>query len=168
MFIFFGLKNSSDIIGDYTIFHRGVAVTGTLQNHATTESFCYHVLEDKATKSNNKYVYSLYSEVNKFGNSKYGVYIPLSDTLTLAANNREMEIEFPVNIPITSVLCFEGFGEYPNNILGELLIRLKINPNAFVYCMVDPYESLQKTFLRGWVIIYWTIIRKSRHSTTND
>ena len=46
MFLFFGLKNSSDIIGDYTIFHRGVAVTGTLQNHATTESFCYHVLED--------------------------------------------------------------------------------------------------------------------------
>ena len=80
--------------------------------------------------------------MKKYGNSKCGVYIPLSDTITLAQNNREMEIEFPVNIPITTILCFEGFNEYPNNLCGELLIRFKINQNAFVFCMVEPYESL--------------------------
>ncbi|KAA6320756.1 MAG: hypothetical protein EZS28_054642, partial [Streblomastix strix] len=39
--LFVGLKSGSNIIREYTVYHRGRTIDGSLQNDATTESFIY-------------------------------------------------------------------------------------------------------------------------------
>jgi hypothetical protein len=146
MFLFVGLKNSSDIFQDYTIYHRGLTISNSLQNDAAIESALYHSVESKASKNNKKYVHSLYDPVHEYDTSASGVYISLYDLRNIASANREYTVDIPVNIPITDILPFQAFREYPNNLFGELKIKFRISDKAFVFVMVDPTYSTHKYF----------------------
>ncbi|KAA6377958.1 MAG: hypothetical protein EZS28_026514 [Streblomastix strix] len=43
--LFVGLKSGSNLIREYTIYHRGKTIDGSLQNDATTESFIYNTIK---------------------------------------------------------------------------------------------------------------------------
>ena len=49
--LFIGWKNATDAIREYSIYHKGKQVTGTLQSHATEESFLYHTIRGSTTKA---------------------------------------------------------------------------------------------------------------------
>lgn len=146
MFMFIGLKNSSDLLKDYAVIHNGITVTNSLNNHGTTESILNHITCSKRKKNNHKHVYSLYDNVQKMDTSIAGVYIPYSDLAALGSTNRNYTIEIPVNIPINSILPFEYFTTYPNALFGELRIVFHINPDAFVFAVVDPRKSTRNYF----------------------
>ncbi|KAA6367684.1 MAG: hypothetical protein EZS28_036788, partial [Streblomastix strix] len=55
-------------------------------------------------------------------------------------------VNFTVSIPLDDLLIFSEFSEYPNNLFGDPKIKFKINPNAFVFCQVDPVISLAKFY----------------------
>ena len=145
-FLFVGLKNGSDIIKDYTIFHKNIAVTDTLQNDATVESALYHIVEDKDSKNNKKHVHSLYDSVHEMDTSCCGIYLSYYDLKSINASTNTLTVNIPVNIPITDILAFQAFTEYPNSIFGDLKIKFRINPGAFVFAMVDPHASAKKHF----------------------
>lgn len=146
MFLFIGLKNTSDILKDIATIHNGITVTNTLNNHGTTESILNHITCSKRKKNNHKHVYSLYENIQKMDTSVAGVYIPYSDLANLGSTNRNYTIEIPFNIPINSILPFEYFTTYPNALFGELRIVFHVNPDAFVFAVVDPRKSTRNYF----------------------
>ncbi|KAA6402025.1 MAG: hypothetical protein EZS28_002455 [Streblomastix strix] len=54
---------------------------------------------------------------------------------------------FTISIPLDDLLIFFAFSEYPNSLFGDLKIQFKINPNAFVFCQVDPVLSMAKYYI---------------------
>jgi hypothetical protein len=47
-----------------------------------------------------------------------------------------------VNINFDDLILFENMYEYPSSILGKLELKLKVSPDALVWCCVDPKKSL--------------------------
>ncbi|KAA6345345.1 MAG: hypothetical protein EZS28_052169, partial [Streblomastix strix] len=149
-YIFVGLKNSAELIREYVLYHRGKTIDGSLQNDATTESFIYNTIKPKSEKNNNKFVHSLYENIRGDDISCCERYLSMkaiSDALApQQAVPYVMAVSFTVSIPLDDLLIFSAFSEYPNSIFGDLKIKFKINPNAFVFCQVDPVISLAKFY----------------------
>ncbi|KAA6355328.1 MAG: hypothetical protein EZS28_049146 [Streblomastix strix] len=57
-----------------------------------------------------------------------------------------MPVGFTVSIPLDDLLIFSAFSEYPSSLFGDLKIKFKINPSAFVFCQVDPVFSKAKYY----------------------
>ncbi|KAA6355417.1 MAG: hypothetical protein EZS28_049056, partial [Streblomastix strix] len=55
-------------------------------------------------------------------------------------------IRFRVSIPLDDLLIFSAFTDYPNGLFGDLKIKFKINPHAFVFCQVNPIISMAKYY----------------------
>ncbi|KAA6403108.1 MAG: hypothetical protein EZS28_001367 [Streblomastix strix] len=45
--LFVGLKSGSNLVREYTIYHRGETIDGNLQSNATAESFIYNTIKPK-------------------------------------------------------------------------------------------------------------------------
>ncbi|KAA6390292.1 MAG: hypothetical protein EZS28_014184 [Streblomastix strix] len=70
-----------------------------------------------------------------------------------------MPIAFTVSIPLDDLLIFSAFSEYINSLFGDLKIKFKINPSAFIFCQVDPVISLAK---------FYTICKDELMSSSQD
>ncbi|KAA6390308.1 MAG: hypothetical protein EZS28_014166 [Streblomastix strix] len=55
-------------------------------------------------------------------------------------------VSFTVSIPQDDLLIFSAFSEYSNSLFGDFKIKFKINPNAFLFCQVDPIILLAKFY----------------------
>ncbi|KAA6372481.1 MAG: hypothetical protein EZS28_031992, partial [Streblomastix strix] len=126
--LFVGLKSGSNLIREYTIYHRGKTIDGSLQNDATTESFIYNTIKPKTC----------------------GTYISMREIEELIGNQTAVPytipIRFRVSIPFDDLLIFSAFTDYPNGLFGDLKIKFKINPHAFVFCQVNPIISMAKYY----------------------
>ncbi|KAA6399672.1 MAG: hypothetical protein EZS28_004805 [Streblomastix strix] len=147
-FIFVGLKNSAELIKQYVLYHRGNTIDGSLQNDATTESFIYNTIKPKSEKNNKKFVHSLYQNVRKDDISCCGRYLSIKEISEVLAPQTSspyaMPVGFTISIPLDDLLIFFAFSEYPNSLFGDLKIKFKINPSAFVFCQEDPVLSMAK------------------------
>ena len=143
--LFIGLKHSTDCIGEYSIYHKGKQITGTLQSNGTAESFLYHTYRSQESLSNRRGIHSVASIVSKGDrSSSCGEFIKFSqlnghDTIT---------IPFTFTIPFNDILCFQQFREYPSKFFGDLELRFKFNKNAFVFMQVDPEYSIKSYRVR--------------------
>ncbi|KAA6359546.1 MAG: hypothetical protein EZS28_044927, partial [Streblomastix strix] len=94
--LFVGLKSGSNLIREYTIYHRGKTIDGSLQNDATTESFIYNTIKPKTC----------------------GTYIRMREIEELIGNQTAVPytipIRFRVCIPLDDLLIFSAFTDYPN------------------------------------------------------
>ncbi|KAA6400043.1 MAG: hypothetical protein EZS28_004431 [Streblomastix strix] len=149
-FIFFGLKNSAELIREYVLYHRGRTIDGSLQNDATTESFIYNTIKPKCEKNNNRFVHSFYENVRQYDISCCGRYLSIKEISEVLAPQSavpySMPVGFTVSIPLDDLLIFSAFSEYLNSLFGDLKIKFKINPSAFVFCQVDPIQSMAKYY----------------------
>ncbi|KAA6398152.1 MAG: hypothetical protein EZS28_006325 [Streblomastix strix] len=116
---FVGLKSGSNIIREYTVYHRGRTIDGSLQNDATTESFIYNTIKPKEIE-------------DVIGQQKNVPYM--------------MHVRFRISVPLDDLLIFSSFTDYPNGMFGDLKVKFKINPNAFVFAQVNPTVSLAKYY----------------------
>ncbi|KAA6358503.1 MAG: hypothetical protein EZS28_045970, partial [Streblomastix strix] len=130
--LFVGLKSGSNIIREYTVYHRGRTIDGSLQNDATTESFIYNTIKPKSEKNNRKHIHSLYENIHKFDTSACGTYITMRDIEEAIADQGsvpyKMPVRFRVSVPLDDLLIFSAFTDYPNGMFGDLKIKFKINP----------------------------------------
>ncbi|KAA6377662.1 MAG: hypothetical protein EZS28_026810 [Streblomastix strix] len=149
-FIFVGLNNSAELIKQYVLQHSGKTIDGSLQNDATTESFIYNSIKPKSEKNNNRFVHSLYENVHKDDISCCRRYLSIkeiSKVLTPQTSSPyAMPVGFTVSISLDDLLIFSAFSEYPNSLFGDIKIKFKINPSAFVFCQVDPVLSMAKYY----------------------
>ncbi|KAA6359839.1 MAG: hypothetical protein EZS28_044635 [Streblomastix strix] len=148
--LFIGLKSTSQVIREYTIYHRGRTIDGTLQNDSTTEQFIYNTVKPRSEKNSRKRIHSLYENIHKYDTSTCGTYITIreiedaiKDQVSVAYT---MPIRFRLSIPLDDILVFSGFTDYPNSLFGDLKIKFKINPNAFVFAQVNPIISMAKYY----------------------
>ncbi|KAA6387865.1 MAG: hypothetical protein EZS28_016610 [Streblomastix strix] len=95
--LFVGLKSGSNLIREYTIYHRGKTIDGSLQNDTTNESFIYNTINPKSS----------------------GTYICMREIEELIGNQTAVPytipIRFRVNIPLDDLLIFSAFTDYPND-----------------------------------------------------
>ena len=150
--VFIGWKNATDAIREYSIYHKGKQVTGTLQSHATQESFLYHTIRGQDDLEYHKGRYSLAEAVAKCDYASYcGQYVSLK---TLAeAGTDTFYLTFDLQIPYCDLLCFQQFEEYPNEIFGKLELYFKFNKDSLVYIQTDPAESIP-LFYKGSRSLY--------------
>ncbi|KAA6400467.1 MAG: hypothetical protein EZS28_004006 [Streblomastix strix] len=150
-FIFVGLKNSAELIREYVLYQRGKTIDGSLQNDSTAESFIYNTIKPKSEKINNRFVHSLYENVRKDDISCCGRYLSINEISNVLALQSAIPYVIPVNftvsIPLDDLLIFSAFSEYPNSLFGDLKMRFKINPSAFVFCQVDPIILIAKYYI---------------------
>ncbi|KAA6363641.1 MAG: hypothetical protein EZS28_040832, partial [Streblomastix strix] len=147
-FIFVGLKSSALLIREYILYHRGRTIDGSLQNDSTTEQFIHNTMKPKSEKINNRFIHSLYENVRKNNISHCVKYLSIKDISDALAPQTAapyvMPVNFSVSIPLDDLLIFSAFSEYPNSQLSDLKIKFKINPNAFVFCQIDPVISMAR------------------------
>jgi hypothetical protein len=62
-FLFFGLKNGSDVLRSYQLMHRGKPVGNSLQTQGTITSFLMNLFLDKQSKENNGCCHSCWQNV---------------------------------------------------------------------------------------------------------
>ncbi|KAA6387362.1 MAG: hypothetical protein EZS28_017112 [Streblomastix strix] len=146
--LFIGRKSASQVIREETIYHRGRTIDGTLQNDSTTEQFIYNTVKPRSEKNNRKYIHSLYENIHKYDASACGTYATIREIEEAIKDQvsipYSMPIRFRLLIPLDDIFVFSGFTDYPNSLFGDLKIKFKINPNAFVFAQVNPIISMAK------------------------
>ncbi|KAA6380703.1 MAG: hypothetical protein EZS28_023768, partial [Streblomastix strix] len=135
---------------EYTIYHRGRTIDGTLQNDSTTEQFIYNTVKPRSEKNNRKHIHSLYENIHKYDTSACGTYVTIREIEEAIKDQISvpytMPIRFRLSIPLDDILIFSGFTDYSNSLFGDLKIKFKINPNAFVIAQVNPIISMAKYY----------------------
>ena len=153
---FIGLKNSSDCIGEYAVYHKGKQVNGTLQSNATVESFLYHTFRAEEDLMHRPNEHSVASAVRRMDTlSACGEFRWLNDIQKdVDLRNGEFTLHHTINIPFNDILCFQQFRSYPAALFGDLELRMKFNANAFVSMICDPQSSAEKMMtslsIRDW------------------
>ena len=143
--VFIGWKNASDAIREYSIYHKGKQVTGTLQSHATEESFLYHTIRGQDDLEYHKGRYSIAESVAAGKYDSYcGEFVSL-ETLASAGTNT-FYITFDLQIPYDDILCFQQFQEYPNALFGLLEFYFKFNKDSLVYMQTDPVNGIKTLY----------------------
>ena len=145
-FVFIGLKASPHIIRDYRFKHNDTVIQTSNQASAITENFLYSTFKADSEISNHKFVFSTYKEVSERENSICGMYIPLKE---IAAGT--LTKKFEIVIPYQELLPLEAFNEFPNCIFGDLTFNFHVSYDAFVYCEVNPKESIAKGITQGLI-----------------
>ncbi|KAA6363285.1 MAG: hypothetical protein EZS28_041188 [Streblomastix strix] len=148
--LFIGLKSASQIIKEYIIYHRGRTIDDTLKNDSITEQFIYNTVKPRNEKNNRKPIHLLYENIPNCDTSACGTYVTIrkiegafKDQVSIPYT---MPIRFRLSIPLDGILVFSGFADYPNSLFGDLKIKLKINPNAFVFAQMNPIISMVKYY----------------------
>ncbi|KAA6387497.1 MAG: hypothetical protein EZS28_016975 [Streblomastix strix] len=148
--LFVGLKSGSNLIRKYTIYHKGKTIDGNLQNDSTTEQFIYNTIKPRSEKNDRKHIHSLNENIHKYDTSACGTYVTIRKIEEAIKNQVSipytMLIRFRLSIPLDDVLVFSGFTDYPNSLFGDLKIKFKINPNAFVFAQVNLIISMAKYY----------------------
>ncbi|KAA6384310.1 MAG: hypothetical protein EZS28_020164 [Streblomastix strix] len=148
--LFIRLKSASQIIREYTIYRRGRTIDGTLQNDSTTEQFVYNTVKPKSEKNNRKHIHSLYENIYKYDASACGTYVTIREREEAIKDQVSIPytilIRFRLSIPLDDILVFNGFTDYHNSLFGDFKIKIKINPNAFVFAQVNPIISMAKYY----------------------
>ena len=167
---FVGLKNSSDFIQEYAIFHKGKQVTGTLQSNATVESFLYHNFRSETDLAFKPHIHTVAHAAKNYDTSSVcGVFASLHELqasmarTTIAAppdqagaeeikrNDKGegvVQMTFEIDIPFNDILPFQQFRTYPAALFGDLELRYRVNPRAFVLLTCDPENCLRR-FVEG-------------------
>ena len=143
--LFIGFKHNTDCLREYSIYHKGHLVDGTLQSNGSRESFLYHSIRGQDDLEYHKGEHSLAECVARGDQASYcGVYVPLSE---LQAAGTDVFYEtFNINIPYNDILPFQAFTAYPNAIFGKLELYFKFNKDALVYMQVDPLKSIDDEY----------------------
>ncbi|KAA6377807.1 MAG: hypothetical protein EZS28_026666 [Streblomastix strix] len=148
--LFIGLKSASQVIREYTIYHRGRTIDGTLQNDSTTEQFIYNTVKPRSEKNNRKHIHSLYENIHKYDTSACDTYLTIREIKNAIKDQESvpytLPIRFRLSIQLDDILVLSGFTDYPNSLFGDLKIKFKTTPNAFIFTQVNPIISMAKYY----------------------
>ena len=150
LFVFVGLKNSSDFISEYAIYHKGKQVAGTLQSNATVESFLYHASRSEGEMKNRTGIHSVAEYVARGDETNAcGVYLGLDEIqAAMATTTHTISVDLHLDIPFNDILIFQQFQTYPSALFGDLELRFKVNPNALVCMQCNPLDTIQEQAIR--------------------
>ncbi|KAA6353442.1 MAG: hypothetical protein EZS28_051031, partial [Streblomastix strix] len=159
--LFVGLKSGSNLIREYTIYHRGKTIDGTLQNDATTESFIYNTIKPKREKNNRKHMNSLYENIHNFDMSASGTYISIREIEELigiqTAVPYTIPIRFRVSIPLDDLLIFTAFTDYPKCLFVNPIISMAkyytMNKDELLGCSQQKLMDIDLMF-RNWSLTF--------------
>jgi hypothetical protein len=153
-FIFFGLKNGSDVLRSYQLMHRGKPVGNSLQTQGTITSFLMNLFLDKQSKENNGSCHSCWQNVMDDNGRWCGAKISYFDIWTkMLGGNPDgtmpsptptvKHLQLPLSVSFTLGMLpeFQVFRDYLND-FGELALKFYVNPDAFVWCPMDPAKTL--------------------------
>ena len=147
--LFIGLKNSSDFIQEYAVYHKGKQIAGTLQSNATVESFLYHASRPQIETLNKPGIHSVAEKVAAGDDtSACGCFVDLEDLQTAVADTHTIDINLQISIPFNDILIFQQFQTYPASLFGDLELRFKVNPNALVCLQCNPLDTLKRRAIR--------------------
>ena len=149
--VFVGLKHSTDAIGEYSVYHKGKQISGSLQSNATIESFLYHTYRSEDDLMNRRGTHTIARcAASNDLSSICGQYVSISDLKTAqSATGSKINIQFTLIIPFNDILAFQQFNGYPASLFGELELKFKFNKNAFVCLQCDPVEAIKAYIARN-------------------
>ena len=147
--VFVGLKHSPECLGEYSIYHKGKQIAGTLQSYGTTEAFLYHVYRGQDDIMHRCGVHSVAEEVAKGDlSSVCGKYVNLQELSEASVAGNGITVNFTFLIPFNDILAFQQFRDYPSALFGQLELKFKFNKWAFVCLPCDPAATIKTSLLR--------------------
>ena len=143
--VFIGLKHSTDCIGEYSVYHKGKQISGTLQSNATTESFLYHTYRSEDDLLNRRGTHTVARYAAEGNTSSVcGEYVSIADLKTAQGQTgSKIRMNFKFNIPFNDILAFQQFEGYPASLFGELELKFKFNKHAFVVLQCNPLKTIR-------------------------
>ena len=142
--VFVGLKHSTDCIGEYSVYHKGKQISGTLQSNATTESFLYHTYRSEDDLMNRRGTHTIARcAASNDLSSICGEYISADALKTAQGSSGKIQVAFTFIIPFNDILAFQQFQAYPSGLFGELELKFKFNKNALVCLQCHPIEAIK-------------------------
>lgn len=127
-----GLKNAPEIIRQLEMENENVDCD-YLQTDMTRETNAYHNFKPKSEKMTRKFSHTPYENIHEYDNSIAGTYI---DPTTFTANTPQ-DVFIDLSFWINDLLGLQAFGDWHNS-FGELVAKLILSRDAFVWCQVNP------------------------------
>jgi hypothetical protein len=144
-FIFFGFKSATDVISKLNVKYNNLDISDAITDKYKYQSFYINVVKPKIEKENKKNIHTLWEEAHDFNQSICGKYVSYWELYQahLSGNNK-ITIVFPVNIKFDDIIHFLAMDEYPNSVFGQLRLTIQVQPDALVWCPVNPRASIEK------------------------
>ena len=154
---FIGLKNASDCISDYALYHKGIQIMANAEGNGSLESFIYNSLRGEEEIKYRAGVHSVAEEVNKMNyRSHCGAYMKLFDFQEAVQNNENINVQFTFLIPYTDIPVFQEFQSYPSALFGDLELRFKFTSRPFLTMICDPETTIRKQGTEGKIAVLTT------------
>jgi hypothetical protein len=97
---------------------------------------------DKENKANN---FTLWDEAYSHNFFVCGQYLSMWELYQAKlSDSNAINVDFPVIIGFDDLLPFQNFGDFPSCVLGDFKLIIRVNPDALVWCTVDPAQSIKQ------------------------
>ena len=141
--LFVGWKNSNECIRQLEVENNNVDCE-YLQTESMKEGCAYSAYMPDEKKKNRRYTHSRWEDVEMGVPGVCGTYIDLDTAIDTTVNNTlrnasGSEFSFETIIPITDLLAFQAFDEWPGN-LGDIVLKLYFSRQSMVYAFCDPQK----------------------------
>ena len=155
--LFIGWKNANEVIKQLQIENCNVD-TKYMQRESAKEGFCYSTFKPNEEKKNNLFAHTTYENARTGFRGVCGGYIEvdpsknpeLIEEQASGASPYKIKQAFTVKnleviLPITDILCFRNFEDYPGA-LGDIVLKMYLNKNSMVYAQCDPKETFDQNY----------------------
>jgi hypothetical protein len=143
-YFFIVFKNDTDCIKYYRIQHNGRDIGSTIKDKVQLESYLLNVMRPKSDKENKANSFTLWEDAYLHNVLVCG-YISMWDIYQASLTGENaLRITFPVIIGFDDLLPFQNFSDFPSCVLGDFKLYIRVSPDVFVWCSVNPQESIKQ------------------------
>ena len=144
---FVGWKNANEAIRQLEVENNNVDCE-YLQTESMKEACAYSAYMPEEEKKSRRFAHSRWEAVEKGVPGQAGVYITTEDAATIT-DGIVVDKSFETVIPITDLLAFQAFEEFPGS-LGDIVLKFYFSKQSMVYGCVDPIAAKEaKGFWAG-------------------
>jgi hypothetical protein len=145
IYFFIGFKNSTDCIKYFRITHNGRDVGPSIKDKVQIESYLFNVMKQKSNKENKANSFTLWEEAHAHNPSVCGQYLSMWDLYQAQlTGTNSLRVTFSVIIGFDDFLPFQNFDDFLSCVLRDFKLILRVNPDALVWCSVDPSQSIRQ------------------------
>jgi hypothetical protein len=102
-------------------------------------------MKQKSDKENKANSYTLWEDAHSYNICVCSQYISMWDLYQAKlTGTNTIHVNFPVIIGFDDLMPFQNFGDFPACVLGDLKLIIRVCPDALVWCLVDPEQSIKQ------------------------
>ena len=143
---FIGWKNANEAIRQLEVENNNVDCE-YLQTESMKEGCAYSAYMPQEEKVSRRFAHSTWEGVSHYEDGQAGTYITFVNTDTVGEHEKK-DVKFETIIPITDLLAFQAFEEFPAS-LGDIVLKFYFSKQSMVYACVE--QTSARDHLDNWL-----------------